>query len=162
MAATRERSEWERETRVAAWRSGTRSAEARGIGVEKIRRTRTKRGRWGRGARRRRQTPARVIGGGRWRTGDGISGFDLILKSNLERPRLLIRWVLSGPILLGSFDRPWNGVDRSPNPTTHLSPGKVQIAKKSVGQIFFNLTRFIGSSKKKQIYRQYLKHLYSK
>jgi hypothetical protein len=80
VAATRERSEWERETRVAAWRSGTRSAEARGIGVEKIRRTRTKRGRWGRGARRRRQAPARVIGGGRWRTGllgeRWILGFD--------------------------------------------------------------------------------------
>jgi hypothetical protein len=67
--AAQERSEWERETRVAAWRSGTRSAEVRGVRVEKSR-TRTKRGRWGRDARRRRMAPATVIGGGRWRSND--------------------------------------------------------------------------------------------
>jgi hypothetical protein len=67
--AARERSEWERETRVATWRSGTRSAEVRGVRVEKSR-TRTKRRRWGRGARRRRMALATVIEGGRWRSND--------------------------------------------------------------------------------------------
>jgi len=72
--------------------------------------------------------------GENWITGDGwILGFDLILKSNLERPRLLIRWVLSGSIFLGSFDRPWNGVDPGPSPTTRLSPGPRQSADRRAG-----------------------------
>jgi hypothetical protein len=61
-AATRETSEWERETRVVIWRRGTRSAEACGGREEAKRRKRTRTGRTGRGARRRREAPVRVIG----------------------------------------------------------------------------------------------------